>query len=354
MSRFMDSKYQGFVTYSAGEQPKDRTYVKLNTNESPYPPSPKVLQAISKKDIEGLRLYNDPEATALCAALAQYHSLAPDQVLCGNGSDELLVYAFMAWSEKGAAFADVTYGLYPVAADLCGIPVTLVPLREGFVLDDRDYWGLHRLIVIANPNAPSGLAIQPRQIALIAEQNPDTVVMVDEAYVDFGASSCAPLIGQYPNLAVVRTYSKSRSLAGGRLGYIMAQAPLIEDLRRIKNAINPYNVSSLTQLMGLASLEDEDYFRTCCAATIRVRDDTAQALSRSGFDVMPSKTNFLFVKHPALGGEMLYMALRKRGYLVRHFRVERTRAHVRISVGSKEQMEGLVEALQQIAGGARA
>lgn len=354
MSRFMGARYSLFDAYTPGEQPQDRRYIKLNTNESPYPPSPKVRQALNADEVEALRLYPDPECGALRASMAAQMDLDENQLLCGNGSDELLSFAFMAWGSRGAAFADVTYGLYQVLADLHQVKVTTVPLREGFALDDRDYLGLNRLIVIANPNAPTGMALKPRQLAYIAEQNPDGVVLVDEAYVDFGAESCLPLIGRYDNLCVVQTYSKSRSLAGARLGFVAGPAELIRDLKKIKNAINPYNVSRLTQRAGIAAMEDEDYYLLNARAIMQARDNTARALQAMGFEVLPSRANFLFARHAGIGGAALYMALKKRGVLVRHFGAERIKDYIRISVGSQEQMTAFLDAVREIMGGIKA
>ena len=354
MSRFMGARYSMFDAYTPGEQPQDRRYIKLNTNESPYPPSPKVRQALNADEVEALRLYPDPECGALRASMAAQMGLDENQLLCGNGSDELLSFAFMAWGGRGAAFADVTYGLYRVLADLHQVKVTIVPLREDFALDDRDYLGLNRLIVIANPNAPTGMALKPRQLAYIAEQNPDGVVLVDEAYVDFGAESCLPLIGRYDNLCVVQTYSKSRSLAGARLGFVAGPAELIRDLKKIKNAINPYNVSRLTQRAGIAAMEDEDYYLLNARAIMQARDNTARALQAMGFEVLPSRANFLFARHAGIGGAALYMALKKRGVLVRHFGAERIKDYIRISVGSQEQMTAFLDAVREIMGGIKA
>jgi len=354
MSRFMGARYSLFDAYTPGEQPQDRRYIKLNTNESPYPPSPKVRQALNADEVEALRLYPDPECGALRASMAAQLGLDENQLLCGNGSDELLSFAFMAWGSRGAAFADVTYGLYRVLADLHQVKVTIVPLREDFALDDRDYLGLNRLIVIANPNAPTGMALKPRQLAYIAEQNPDGVVLVDEAYVDFGAESCLPLIGRYDNLCVVQTYSKSRSLAGARLGFVAGPAELIRDLKKIKNAINPYNVSRLTQRAGIAAMEDEDYYLLNARAIMQARDNTARALQAMGFEVLPSRANFLFARHAGIGGAALYMALKKRGVLVRHFGAERIKDYIRISVGSQEQMTAFLDAVREIMGGIKA
>lgn len=354
MSRFMRERYSLFDAYVPGEQPQDRQYLKLNTNESPFPPPPGVLRCITEADIEDQRLYSDPECTALRRALADTYGTSPQHILCGNGSDELLSFAFMAWGGRGAAFPDVSYGLYQVLADLHGVQALRVPLRADYALDDRDYQGLNRLIVIANPNAPTGMALPARSLRLIAEQNPDSVLLVDEAYVDFGGESCLPLALQLENLCVVQTFSKSRSMAGARLGFAVGPVPLIRDLQKIKNAINPYNVSRLTQRMGLASLKDPDSFRMNCRAIQQNRESTSEGLKRLGFELLPSRANFLFARHPGIEGGALYLALKKRGILVRHFSGARTSAFIRITVGSREQMAQFLSAVQEITGGLNA
>lgn len=351
MSKFMDPRFALFDAYTPGEQPQDRTYIKLNTNESPYPPSQGVARALDREAVDLLRLYPDPECQALSQALADYYGMDKQSILCGNGSDELLSLAFMAWGEKGAAFADLSYGLYQVLADLHQVKATIVPLRADFTLDDRDYLGLGKLIVIANPNAPTGMAILPRQIAYIAQQNPDSVVLVDEAYVDFGAGSCLPLIKSNENIMVMQTYSKSRSMAGARLGYAIGPAALIKDLRKLKNAINPYNVNRLTQLAGIAALEDKDYYALQNRAVVMAREETGRALKQMGFEVLPSLANFIFARHLLMGGAALYLALKKRGILVRYFNGQRTKDFIRISIGTKEQMATLTGHLQEILGG---
>ncbi len=351
MSKFMNPRYALFDAYTPGEQPQDRKYIKLNTNESPYPPSQGVAKVLDREAADLLRLYPDPECEALSRALADHYGIDKQCVLCGNGSDELLSFAFMAWGGKGAAFADLSYGLYQVLADLHLVKAAIVPLRADFTLDDRDYLGLGKLIVIANPNAPTGMAILPRQIAYIAQQNPDSVVLVDEAYVDFGAASCLPLLKNSDNIVVVQTYSKSRSMAGARLGYAMGPAPLIKDLRKLKNAVNPYNVNRLTQLAGIAALEDKDYYTLQNRAIIQTREETSRALRQMGFEVLPSLANFVFAGHPMMGGEALYLALKKRGILVRNFSGARVKNFIRVSIGSKEQMAALTGQLREILGG---
>ncbi len=352
MSRFMAPRYSLFDSYVPGEQPQDRQYLKLNTNESPFAPAPAVLKAITAGHMADLRLYPDPECVQLSQAIAALYQVKPEQVLCGNGSDELLSFAFMAWGQHGAAFADVTYGLYQVLCDLHGVKARRVPLRDDYTMDDRDYLGLKQLIVLANPNAPTGQALLPRQVAHIAESNPDHVVLVDEAYVDFGADSCVPLVNRHENIVVVQTMSKSRGLAGLRLGYAIGPTQLIRDLRKLKNAINPYNVDRLAQLAGLAAVGEQDHYQMQARAVMQVREHTARQLKALGFTVLPSLTNFVFAKHPAMGGEALYLALKKRGILVRYFGGERTRAFVRITIGTREQMDECLAALKEIVGGA--
>lgn len=351
MSKYMNPRYALFDAYTPGEQPQDRQYIKLNTNESPYPPSQGVAKALDREAIDLLRLYPDPECQTLSQALADHYGIDKQCVLCGNGSDELLSFAFMAWGGKGAAFADLSYGLYQVLADLHQVKANIIPLRADYTLDDRDYLNQGKLIVIANPNAPTGMAILSRQIAYIAQQNPDAVVLVDEAYVDFGTVSCLPLLKNTDNIVVVQTYSKSRSMAGARLGYAMGPAALIKDLRKIKNAINPYNVNRLTQLAGIAALEDKDYYALQNRAVILAREETSRALKQMGFEVLPSLANFVFARHPLMSGAALYLALKKRGVLVRHFNGQRTKDFIRISIGSKEQMATLDGHLREILGG---
>lgn len=354
MSRFLAPRYSLFDSYVPGEQPRDRQYLKLNTNESPFAPAPGVLKAIHADHMATLRLYPDPECTQLREAIAAQYGLKAEQVLCGNGSDELLNFAFMAWGQHGAAFADVTYGLYQVLCDLHGVRATRVPLRADYVMDDRDYLNQHKLIVLANPNAPTGFAMLPRQVAHIAESNPNHVVLVDEAYVDFGADSCVPLLNRYDNLVVVQTTSKSRGLAGLRLGYALGPAPLIRDLNKLKNAINPYNVDSLAQQAGLQAMQEAEHYRMQARAVMQVRDSTRDALLGLGFEVLPSKTNFLFARFSGMGGEALYLGLKRRGMLVRHFQGERTRDFIRVTIGTKEQMAAFLAAVREMTGGKRA
>ena len=350
MSRFLSSRFASLEAYVPGEQPQDRQYIKLNTNESPFPPSPQVMEAVNGEQVGLLNLYPDPECRRLRSKLARRYQVEEENVFLANGSDDVLKLAFMAFSDRdrGVAFPNISYGFYPVYANLHGIPAREIPLREGFVLAAEDYFGLKSNIVIANPNAPSGRAIPVSDIEQILRTNPDYVVVVDEAYVDFGAESCVPMIYRYDNLLVTQTMSKSRSLAGGRVGYALGSPDLIADLNRVKYSFNPYNVNRLSILAGTAAMEDGDYFARCCAAIEENRDWTVRALEKRGFTILPSLANFLFAKSDRIGGEELYRRLKAAGVLVRWFDSDRIRDYVRITIGSRQQMETLVERIDRL------
>ena len=348
MSKFLNSHIEAMTAYVPGEQPRDRAYIKLNTNENPFPPAPSVVAALTKEEVENLRLYSDPTGKVLKEKLAGLYGLKPENVFLSNGSDEGLYFLFLAYGHKGAAFPDLSYGFYPVFAELCGVDARVIPLEEDFSLDPEKYHGVNRLIVIANPNAPTGLSISLDAIEGILKSNPESVVVIDEAYVDFGGESCCPLMAKYPNLAVVRTFSKSRSMAGARLGYILAPAAIVADLEKIKYSINPYNVDRLALRLGEATVDAEAYYRANCAEIIRVREWTAKRLEGMGFFVLPSKTNFVFARHGSIGGGELYEALKARGVLVRHFKNERIRDFVRITVGTAQEMAACCDAIRAI------
>lgn len=350
MSRFLAPRLASLEAYVPGEQPREMEYVKLNTNESPYPPSPAVKQAVSPAAVRRLNLYPDPAGLELRRALADRYGLSPENVLLGNGSDEILNFAFTAFAspEKGAACPDISYGFYPVFAALHGLPLLEVPLKEDFTLCPEDYYGLDRLIVFANPNAPTGLALSPSAIEGILQANPDNVVIVDEAYVDFGAGSCVPLIHRYKNLLVVQTFSKSRQLAGARLGLAMGDAELIADLNRVKFSLNPYNINRLTLLAGEASLRDKGYFEATRQKIMDTRAWTAKELEKRGFALTDSRANFLFARTDRMEGGALYRALKEKGILVRHFDSPRIAEYLRITIGTPEQMEALVRALDEL------
>ena len=344
MSRFFSEKYASLTPYTPGEQPKDMQYVKLNTNESPFPPSPAVSAAVAEQSGK-LQLYSDPESTALREKLAQVYGVKPSQVLATNGSDEVLNFAFMAFADEKSplAFPDISYGFYPVFAQLNHIPYTQIPLKEDFSIDPADYMGIGKTIVIANPNAPTGLCLSLAQIEEIVKTNPNNVVIIDEAYVDFGAESAVSLIDRYDNLLVTQTFSKSRSMAGARLGFGIGNEKLIADLNTIKYSTNPYNVNRMTEFAGVAALEDNAYYMENARTIMANRQWTKEKLEGLGFTVLDSKANFLFAKSDRIDGEQLYLQLKKRGVLVRHFTKPRIAPYVRITVGTAEQMQILVD-----------
>ena len=350
MSRFISKEADALAPYTPGEQPQDQQYIKLNTNESPFPPSPKVMKALTRAEVLKLNLYSDPTCAALNAAIAKHFELQPENVLSGNGSDEVLAFAFRAFcgEGKGVAFADITYGFYKSQVALFGLEATRIPLREDFTLNVDDYLDFPGTIVIANPNAPTGIAVPRADIQRLLEADPDRVVIVDEAYVDFGAESCVPMIFRYDNLLVVQTMSKSRSLAGGRLGFALGSPALIEALNRVKYSFHPYNVNRLSMLAGAAAVEDDAYFQKCTAAVAGNREWTRKELEALGFTVLPSSANFLFAKSDSVPGGELYRRLKENGILVRWFDADRIRDYVRITIGSLEQMVALVDQLDQM------
>lgn len=350
MSKYLNSHLSGLTAYVPGEQPQDRSYIKLNTNESPYPPSRGVRKALNRQRIDSLRLYSNPDATPLKAALAKLYDKKPAQIFVGNGSDEVLNFAFMAFGSDGVLFPDISYGFYQVFANLYDLNYTTVPLKKDFSIDLDDYSGKGKMIVIANPNAPTGLSLPVKKIEKLVKANPDHVVLVDEAYVDFGGASCADLVDKYPNLLIVQTFSKSRSMAGARLGFAIGQEELIADLEKIKYSTNPFNVNALTQAAGLAALEENGYYMRNCRKIIKSREYTRKQLERLGFEVLPAKTNFLLAKTEKLGGGELYRWLKDKGILVRHFNQERIKDYIRITIGSQKDMEAFITAIEEILG----
>lgn len=350
MSRFLDKRFASLEAYTPGEQPLDKKYVKLNTNESPYPPSPKVIEAISRERVADLKLYSDPATRALTGAIARYFGVSAENVYTGNGSDDILNFTFMAFcgEEKGAAFPEISYGFYEVYGELYNLDCKKIPLRSDFTINPADYYNLGRTIVIANPNAPTGIALTREEITGIIEHNPDDVVLIDEAYVDFGAESCAQLTKKYPNLIVAQTFSKSRSLAGARLGFALANAELIADLNKIKFSTNPYCINRLSSLAGVAAIEDDDYSRRNCEKIIKTRMAVVEELAKRGFETLPSCANFIFTRKPALSGDVLYTRLRDKGVLVRHFTKEPIRDFLRVTIGTPEEMQFFLKAIDVI------
>lgn len=349
MSRFFSKKYASLIPYTPGEQPRDAEYIKLNTNESPFSPSPAVEKVLCE-EWQKLKLYSDPECIELRGVLASLYGVKPEQVIMTNGSDETLNFAFMAFAddEHPLVFPDITYGFYTVFADLNHIPYTEIPLREDFTIDVTDYMKDGSTVVIANPNAPTGIALPLDDIEKIAAANKNGVVIVDEAYVDFGGESAVGLTHKYDNLLVVQTFSKSRSMAGARLGFAVGNEALIADINTVKYSTNPYNVNRLTAAAGAAALRDNEYYMNNCRIIEETREWTACELKKLGFDVTDSKTNFVFTKSPKIDGGKLYEELKKRRILVRHFDKDRISEYLRVTIGTKAQMEAFIAAVKEI------
>jgi len=348
MSRFLNDEYQALAAYVPGEQPRDMEYIKLNTNENPYPPAPGVVKAMTAREVELLRLYSDPSCKGLKDKLAQLYGVESENVFVCNGSDEALNFAFMCFGGKGLVFPDITYGFYTVFGDLYGGNYREIPLKEDFSLDYLDFCNQNKMVVIANPNAPTGLSIPRWQIEEILKSNPDNVVLIDEAYIDFGGESALPLIEKYDNLLIVRTFSKSRCLAGGRLGYALASKALIADLEKLRYCTNPFNVDRLALKLGEATVEEEAYYQDITAKIIESRAWTEEQLRILGFEVIPSQTNFVFARTDKIEGEKLYLELKKRGILVRHFGNPRITQFNRITIGTQAQMERFIEVTKDI------
>ena len=347
MSNFLDSKYSSLVPYTPGEQPKDMQYTKLNTNESPFAPSKKA-QEMAAKAAKKLQLYSDPECRDLVKTAAEYFGVEADEIIFTNGSDEVLNFAFMAFCEQGAIFPNITYGFYSVFAELNGVKYNEIPLMDDFSVNVSDYIGVNKAVFLANPNAPTGIALSVEDIEKIVKSNPNNVVIIDEAYVDFGAKSVVPLIKKYDNLLVTQTFSKSRSLAGGRLGFGIGSKALIRDLNTIKYSTNPYNVNSLTAAAGIGSLLDDDYIKENCNKIIENREYLVSELKKLDFTMTDSLANFIFAKHSTVSGKDIYLKLKEKGVLVRYFDKERLKDYTRITIGSREQLDVLIEKLKEI------
>lgn len=345
MSKFLNKKYLTLEAYTPGEQPKDMQYVKLNTNESPYPPSDNVLNAVNRDSVAKLNLYPDPECKELKQAMADLYGVGTKNVFLSNGSDDILNFFFMAFcdgEEHPVIYPNISYGFYSVYSKLHGADAREIPLCEDFSINIEDYCKNDANVVIANPNAPTGLALTLDQIERILISNPDRLVLIDEAYVDFGAESAVSLISEYDNLLVVGTFSKSRSMAGARLGFAFANENIIADLEKIKYSTNPYNINRLTLIAGKAAIEDNDYYMDNCKKIQDTRNYTIAKLRELGFDVTDSKANFIFAKSYAISGEALYRELKKRGILVRHFSNSLICEYNRITVGNDEQMKKFI------------
>ena len=354
MNRFWNPLVRDLTPYSPGEQPRVADLVKLNTNENPLGPSPRVLEAIRAAASDALRLYPDYDATALRASLAAYHGLTPDQVFVGNGSDEVLAFIFAALLKHDAPLLlpDVTYSFYPAYCRLFGVRCETIPLDEAMRIHVADYRRPGGAIILSNPNAPTGIALPRADIARLLADHPDQPVVIDEAYVDFGAETAVPLIAAHPNLLVVQTMSKSRGLAGLRVGFALGDAGLIEGVRRVKDSVNSYPLDRLAQAGAVAAIDDEAYFQASRAMVMRNRDKLGEGLAGLGFSVLPSAANFVFARHDRRGGAELTAALRTRAVLVRHFAdPPRIADYLRISVGSESEIARLLSALKAILSG---
>lgn len=349
MSRFFSDRFSALKPYTPGEQPQNRKYVKLNTNESPFPPSASAIE-YAAREAERLMLYPDPECRELSRVFSEEYGVGSDEVIFGNGSDELLNFAFMAFCSDGcpAVYADITYGFYKVYAALNRIPSVVIPLDDNFGIDIDKYILTRGTVFIANPNAPTGIALPLSEIERLVMSERDRVVIIDEAYVDFGAESAVPLTKKYDNLMVIGTFSKSRSMAGARLGYAIANKELIADINRLKYSTNPYNINRMTMAAGIGAISEGEYFKNNCQTIIECREWTVEKLRELGFSILPSKANFIFAKSSKIDGERLYLELKERGVLVRHFSDERIKEYNRITIGNIEEMQILVDKIKEI------
>ena len=350
MKEFWSRRIRDAVPYTPGEQPRDRKFIKLNTNECPYPPSPRAIEAIRAAADDSLRLYPDPECLSLRQAIAKREGLKAEQVFCSNGSDEVLAFAFQAFfdPEREVVFPQITYSFYPVYTSYFGLNCRRVPMNPDFSDPIDALCGNNGGVVLANPNAPTGIAVGLDTVEKLLRANPDVVVIVDEAYVDFGADSAVPLIDRYPNLLVVQTASKSRALAGLRVGWAMGNANLISGLCCVRDSINSYTVDRIAMAGAAAAIEDEDYFQSTRAKVMATRERTAENLRTLGFDVLPSKANFVFARCPGRPGRELLDGLRERGVLVRWWSDPVIEDWLRISIGTDEEMDELVRALKEM------
>lgn len=350
MSRFWSSNVHNLTPYVPGEQPKVKNLIKLNTNESPYGPSPKALDAMRAACDDALRLYSDANGDSLKSAIAQHYDVATNQVFIGNGSDEVLAHTFNTFfqQDQPLLFPDITYSFYPVYCGLYNIDYQLVPLTDDFCIDPNDYKRPNGGIIFANPNAPTGIALSLALVEELVAANPDSVVVVDEAYVDFGGQSAVALIDKYPNVLVIQTLSKSWALAGLRVGFAMGSVELIDGLERVKNSFNSYPIDTIALAGATAAIEDPAYMQESCARVIASREKLFDQLAELGFETLASKTNFLFTKPFGIDAKALTARLRERSIIVRYFDKPRINEYLRISIGSEQECAALHEALQEI------
>lgn len=350
MSRYWSQITKKIKPYVPGEQPRDKKYIKLNTNENPYPPSPKVLEAIKEAAEEALRLYPDPTCQELRNKIAHYYNLSEKQVFLGNGSDEVLAFAFMAFFNPGETilFPEITYSFYKVYAGLFGLDYQLIPLANDFSILTEEFNQDNGGIIIPNPNAPTGKLLTIEAIEKILASNKERVVIIDEAYIDFGGKSVIPLIKTYPNLLVIQTLSKSRSLAGLRIGFALGQEDLIQGLERIKNSFNSYTLDRLALAGAVAAFEDESYFQETRAKIIETREKVVKELQTIGFQAIPSQANFVFISHPQYLAEIIFSQLREKGILVRYFKESKIENYLRVSIGSEQEMDYFLKSIREM------
>ena len=350
MSKFWNDKIKSISPYVPGEQPKDKKYIKLNTNENPYPPSPNVINKIKSMNLDNMRLYPDPDVTLLKDRIASYYNLKRNQVFVGNGSDEILAFIFMTFFNKSdnIYYPDITYSFYPVYSDLFGLNEIAIPLNKYFEINIEDYFRLNGHIIITNPNAPTSIALTLKEVEKIIINNPNNLIIVDEAYVDFGAESSVSLIDKYDNLLVVQTFSKSRSYAGMRLGYALGNKNIIEGLERLKFSFNSYTINRISIESAIESFDDDEYFQNCRNKIIETRRYTTSELLKLGFNVLDSKSNFLFISHSNVSAKILYQKLRDNGILVRYFDKPKIDNFLRVTIGTDEEMKEFIKCLKKI------
>lgn len=348
MSKFATAKLNSIAPYVPGEQPQDKKYIKLNTNENPYFTAKSAVDSVTREVLSNLKLYSDPECKPLRAAIAKYYGVGMNNVLVTNGSDEALAFAFKAYGSRGVCFADVTYGFYGVFANSYDCPAEHIKLQDDFTVNPSDYYNKGKTVVLANPNAQTGIALPLADIEKIVAANEENIVVLDQAYVDFSEENAIPLIKKYNNLVVVNTFSKSRSLAGARVGYVIADEALIEDLNKVKFSFHPYNVNSVSMLLATKAIEDNGYFLDSVEKIKRTRKTLTESLTDIGFTVLPSSANFVLAKSAHIGGGELYLRLKERGVLVRHFDDERIKDFIRITVGTDNETATLVKTIKQI------
>ncbi len=350
MSKFLSNLFDELLPYVPGEQPQDKKYVKLNTNECPFAPTDKIAQIVNDDALQKLRLYPDPENGKLVDAIAENFRVEPKNVFVGNGSDEVLAFIFFAFftGQNKVSFPDISYGFYPVYAKLFACQFEEIALKENFEIDFEKFLKTSNAIVFANPNAPTGIALSKAKIEKLLTENQNRLVVIDEAYVDFGGESVVELTKKYANLIVVSTMSKSRALAGARIGFAIANENLIDDIKKIKYSFNSYNVNRLSEEIGICAIKDEAYFEASCKKIVENREFTICELQKLGFEILPSKANFIFAKSNKIGGKAFYEKLKAKGILIRHFDKQRIQDYVRITIGTKEQMQSLVTATKEI------